>query len=207
MTVLKCELGILVIETRGHPHLDIARSQLATAALEQGADVTVFIDHDTLFDPLDVEALAGVARDTQGIVAAPYSERRMGGCMVGMVDAEEAVFFEDGGLYPASSFVGMGFTAIHKNVYSLLDALPDYAPINSDNGTIRPYFRKLIVDGYWMPEDVSFCHAARAAGADITIDTRIRLEHLGEHPFSIEDCSRRPEKKASIRRKFRPDTR
>jgi hypothetical protein len=207
MTVLKCELGILVIETRGHTYIDIARSQLATAALDQGADVTVFIDHDTLFDPLDVEALAEVARDTKGIVAAPYSERRMGGCMVGMVAAEEAVFFEGGGIYPAISFVGMGFTAIHKDVYSLLNAQPEYALVNSDNGLIRPYFKKLTVNGYWMTEDVSFCHAARSVGATIMIDTRIRLEHLGEHPFSIEDCSRRPEKKPSIRRRFKLDSR
>lgn len=200
------ELGLPVIETRGSPHIDIARSQLSCAALKLGADVVFFIDHDTLFDPRDVETLANVARDTRGLVGAPYSTRKMGGSVVGGIDptTEEVTFFEGGGLYVASGVVGMGFTAIHRNVFALLDLFPEYDEIDSVDGRVRPYFQKLIVDGYWLGEDGSFCDAARRAGAGTFVDTRIRVKHLGDHPFGIEDCRRRSGDEPTVRIKIKP---
>lgn len=184
------ELGILVMKTRGNPQIDIARSLLATTALAYGADVCLFIDHDILFEPLDVEVLAESARQTRGIVGAPYSVRRMGGGVVGSFrsDVGEVTFFEGGKLYAAPAAIGMGFTAIHRDVFALLDPLPEYAVCNSSDGQLRPYFRKLILNDYWLHEDASFCEAARRAGAGTFIDTRIRVKHLGEHPFGIEHC-------------------
>lgn len=183
-------LGILVMKTRGSPQIDIARSLLAYTALAHGADVCLFVDHDILFEPLDVEVLAESARQTRGIVGAPYSERRMGGGLVGgfASDVDEATFFDGGGLYPSPGAIGMGFTAIHRDVFALLDPLPEYAACNCSDGQLRPYFRKLILDGHWLHEDASFCEAARRAGAPTHIDTRIRVQHLGEYPYGVEDC-------------------
>lgn len=184
------DFGILVLSTHGNPHIDVARSLLACTALVHGADVAVFIDHDILFDACDVEALAVAARETQGVVGVPYSQRRMGGGFVGSVapDITEVTFFEGGKLYEAPEALGMGFTAIHRSVFERLDAQPEYATCGSSDGPIRPYFQKLFVDNYWLPEDTSFCHAARKYGAKVYLDTRIRVKHLGDYPFGLEDC-------------------
>ena len=192
--------GLLVIETRGSAHIDIARSHLACAALGLEADVVVFIDHDILFESSDVERLANVARETRGVVAVPYSTRMMGGSVVGGIApyVESVIFYEGGGLYPATDVLGMGFTAIHRDVFELMDLLPEYALVDSMEGPMRPYFQKRIVDGYWMGEDASFCHFARVAGGTTTVDTRIRVKHLGDYAFGIEDCRRRLTEESSI---------
>lgn len=206
MVALQHELHMLVFEVRESSQIDMARSQLATMALDHGADVMVFIDDDMLFDPLDVERLAEVARETRGIVGAPYSKRKMGAGVVGGIDTGEVTFFEGGNLYPVPGCIGMGFTAIHRDVCTKLDTLQDYALINSQEGVLRPYFKKLVVGGYWLKEDASFCHAVRQAGASLMIDTRIRVKHLGQHPFGIEDCRQRKEE-TSLKLQFRPAAR
>lgn len=206
IVALRYEIQMLVFEVRESAQIDMARSQLAMMALDHGADVMVFIDHDILFDPLDVERLAEVAREYRGIVGAPYSKRKMGAGVVGSPASGEVIFFEGGSLYPVPGCIGMGFTAIHRDVFTKLDALPAYAPVNSQNGIMRPYFKKLVVNDYWLNEDASFCHAAREAGAPLMIDTRIRVTHLGLHPFGIEDCRQRKEE-TSLKLQFKAPTR
>ncbi len=158
-----------------------------------------------LFDPLDVERLAEVARETRGVVGVPYSQRKMGAGIVGAPDtggADAAVFFDDGKLYPSLGVIGMGFTAIHREVFEKIDALPGYATLSSQSGVTRPYFKKIVVDNYWLPEDASFCHVARQAGASTMVDTRIRVKHLGLHPFGVEDCRQRQEE-VSLKLRFK----
>jgi len=205
--VLKHQLGLLVLETRRHPQLDMARSSLACAALDQGADVAFFIDSDITFDPPDVERLADVARETRGVVGAPYSIRGMGAGVIGGIDPDvgDVVFFEGGGLYPATGIIGMGFTAIHADAFARLDRLPEYAPRQSPGGLLRPYFQKLVVDGYWHHEDASFCHAVRQAGGTTHVATRFRVRHVGDHPFCIEDASRRDWERPTITYRVKTD--
>jgi len=198
-------LGIPVLEVRGGSQIDMIRSQLACAALDLGADVALFIDSDILFDPADIAVISNSARNVQGVVGAPYSERRMGSGLVGCFEpsVDEVTFGEGGGLYRAPGVLGMGFTAIHRSVFERLDALPQYASCNSQGGIIRPYFQRIIADGYWLYEDASFCHAARAAGAGTFTDTRIKVKHLGDHPFAVEDVCRRTTDEKSIKLRVR----
>ncbi len=187
---LRHELGVTVLETRGNPHIDVARSVLATRALDEGADVTVFIDHDMLFDPLDVQLLAEHARATRGIVGAPYSQRKPRGAIVGASFGDDQVyqFYKDGALRPVVGALGMGFTAVHRDAYELLNKRPEYEFVGSDEGPLRPYFQKLMVDGYWLKEDASFCHAVRTAGGATHLHTAFRVQHVGDYAYSLEDC-------------------
>ncbi len=197
---LKYRLGIPFISIVGCAHIGKARSVLATNALEQGADVVFFIDSDTIFDPLDVERVADVARETRGIVGVPYSQRQLGGIVVGGFDEsiEQVTFFEGGGRYSASSAIGMGFTAIHQDVFRKMDSLPDMQIVSCIGHKCRPYFRELTVDGNWLHEDASFCHLARTLGFPTELDTRFRLRHVGEHEFRIEDCLNRTEERSTV---------
>lgn len=207
MDALRYQLGIEVFDTKGHSQIDQARSLLATYAMAHGADVALFIDHDTIFNPLDVEALAEVARERQALVAAPYSIRKLGGSLVGGPDAskyEEVTFYEGGGVYDAVNVIGMGFTAIHRSVFEKFDDLPEYAEVNSGDGMVRPYFQKVVIGGFWHKEDSSFCHVARGLGVSTLIDTRIRVKHLGEHAFGIEDCRIKSPDLPTLKLQLRP---
>jgi len=198
--------GTLVLEMRASSQIDIARSVLACAALDHGADVAFFIDHDTTFDPADVEAVAEAARETGGVVGVPYSTRRLGGSLVGGIDSakyEEVTFFEGGGLYEAAAVIGMGFTAIHRSVFEKFDALPEYPVLRCNEGMVRPYFQKIVRDGYWYHEDSSFCTVARELGVSMMVDTRYRLKHWGLHGFGIEDCRLKPRDEPTVKLRLR----
>jgi hypothetical protein len=198
---LRFELGAEVIQTRESRQIDITRSVLATSALAFGADVAFFIDHDIIFNPFDVEPLADVARERQGVVGAAYPMRMLGGTFSGSLpaDLQEVTFFEGGDVYEAPGVIGMGFTAIHKSVFEKIAKLPDYAERNCSDGIVTPYFQKIVRNGTWLHEDASFCHAARLAGAGTFLDTRPRLQHLGEHPFSMEECGRPTVQRESLK--------
>lgn len=193
LEIVKHDFKIPVLEVRANIYIDVARSLLSCRALEQGADVTLFIDDDMIFDPHDIEPLAESARATRGIVGAAYSQRKPAGGVVGAFDAPSsgpATFFDGGGLLPVSSGpLGMGFTAIHRDVYTKIDLLLEYQTVQSDEGPMRPYFQKLITDeGYWLKEDGSFCHTARETGSSLHVDSRIRVFHVGEYDYALEDC-------------------
>lgn len=195
MAALRYEVNLPVLELRGCAQIDMARSFLATVALKHGAEVVVFIDGDMEFVATDVPKLAEVVRETRGVVGAPYSPRKMGAPQVGGFDPDllEAGFFDAGGLYTATGVIGMGFTGIHRDVFERLDALPEYAERRTQDGPVRPYFQKLVIDGFWYHEDASFCHAARKVGAPTQLDTRFRVKHVGEYRYGVEDCLRKLE--------------
>lgn len=199
---LRTELGVVVLDVTGSSHIDIARSQLATAAMGLGADVVVFIDSDIVFDPHDVARIADVARETLGVVGAPYSLRGLGiGVGVGVVPQDDHVtFFEGGGLYEVSDVLGMGFTAIHRQVFDRIAEIPGYEPVITPNGECVPFFQKLILNGRWDGEDLSFCRAARSVGAAVHLDTRFRVTHLGVHAFRVEDaCKQKRPDEATLK--------
>ncbi len=209
MDALRYQLGVEVFDTKANSQIDMARSLLATYAMAHGADVALFIDHDTLFNPLDVELLADVARERRAVVGAAYSTRRLGGHIVGGPDSskyEEVTFYEGGGLYDCVNVIGMGFTAIHRSVFERLDELPAYAELNSGEGMMRPYFQKVVMGGFWFKEDASFCHVARSLKIPTLIDSRIRVKHLGEHAFGLEDCRVRSPEVPSLKLRLQPKT-
>jgi hypothetical protein len=122
--------------------------------------------------------------------------RSPGSKMIGGIDTakfekeqpgKKVVFFDGGGIYPAL-YLGMGFTAIHKDV---LEKLAPTLPI-LDNGVthqkIRPYFSLIQEDGKYYGEDVSFCLRAARIGARIDMDTRLRVWHKGSYTYGLEDC-------------------
>lgn len=193
MNALRLNLGVEVMELRGCIYIALARSVLATAALDHGADVVVFIDHDIIFDPNDVLVIADEARDCKGIVAAPYSMRRMGaGVVAGLTpDTGEITFGKGGGLYPVSWNLGMGFTAIHREVFDKVAFALSLETTRTLFGPCVPYFEQIKLDGFWHLEDASFCYKAHTAGVPCFTDTRINILHRGTHDFRIADAAKK----------------
>lgn len=107
-------------EVKGCPYIDIGRATLAEYALAmEDCEGLLFIDHDILFDSTSVDQILESCDQTRGVVGAAYSMRSAGSKMIGAIDVHACgdrpiVFFDGGGVYPAL-YLGMGFTAIHRD--------------------------------------------------------------------------------------------
>lgn len=182
-----------IAEISGCPYICIGRSTLAEAALKADVEGLLFIDHDILFDMEAVDQILESCDQTHAVVGGAYSMRSPGSKMIGGIDVHKidrpVIFFKGGGLYPAN-YLGMGFTAIHRDA---LEKIADHHQLpflnnGVTNTLIRPFFSLLQEEGLYFGEDVSFCRRAASAGVDIFMDTRVRLSHKGTYTYTLEDC-------------------
>lgn len=146
------------------------RASCAQAALDDGADVMLWIDDDMAFEPDTVWRLLAHDRD---IVGTNYSNKALPGQFVSRLAGEEIKTNEQTtGLSPADS-IGFGLVLIRSRVFR---ALP------------KPWFAMPYVAdrGYCVGEDWFFCRAAKEAGFDIWIDHDASREvrHVGDFEYT-----------------------
>ncbi len=155
----------------------------------------VFIDSDISFSRADYDCLVGSCLETKGVVGVPYITKRLDGlqqlaCDIRTDDLEPRNFYEQGACYPAR-YVGMGFTAIHREAVDRIVASErmERVSFGSVQGmTAYPLFMPLIVDGQYLHEDYAFCERAKRAGVGLFAETRPRgIRHHGEHAYRVED--------------------
>lgn len=194
----ECETALSALESRGYRVLrvsgyaaiDQARNQLATDALVNGCEETLWIDSDIAFNPDDVEKLR---RHDKPVVCGIYPQKAKRSFACEFLPGTQKVSFgTDGGLHEIL-YAGTGFLLIRREVYSVIQqqlALP----VCNDrfNRPTVPFFEpmiRVIEDGHWyLAEDFSFCERARQCGFDIHADTTIRLWHIGNYPYGWEDA-------------------
>lgn len=210
-----CVLGVKnlypelpVVPLYSCPYIDMARSILVKAAMDISSEWVLFIDHDILFDPSDVERIHDVlfSRPEIHMVGAPYSMRKPGGAMIGSLrpdplDPYKPIrFYEGGALHPAK-YTGMGFTAIRTSVFEKLihegrmsissecttRGLPELNTGFVDG--IYPFFALMLVPEHqaYHGEDVSFCYRVTDAGMNVWLDTSFRIQHKGAYRYMLED--------------------
>lgn len=119
-----------VMELTGCPYIDMGRSIIATRVLDHPEiDGLLFIDHDMVFEPGEVEKVIESAERSRGVAGAAYSMRRPGR-IIGAIDGsklepgQKVVFFDGGQAVPAQH-LGMGMTAIHRSVFERLVTASD----------------------------------------------------------------------------------
>jgi hypothetical protein len=183
--------GVAKVSCHGMSILDQTRSYLAQQALDHTkADVFLWVDDDVLFTPEAVESIVEQCLDEHPIIAGAYATKRAPDGFITAAFAEsvkEVGWFEQGGIYPLQA-CGMGFTAIHREVFENIgNTLPEVLISSCLNYPAKPYFQCLIVDGKWKGEDHSFIYRAHELGYQTVCDTRIRLQHRGLYNYSIED--------------------
>lgn len=182
------------LELTGCPYIGIGRSIAAQVALERGLDGVLFIDHDIIFEPGEITRVLDSCDETRAVVGAAYSMRSPGSKMIGAVDLsqtqnEKVRFFEGGAVHPAL-YLGMGFTAIHRDALVAMGKNePSVRSGVVENLAIKPLFSLMIEDDKWYGEDVSFCIRAKRAGVGVYMDTALRVWHKGSYTFGLEDCS------------------
>lgn len=194
----ECDAALKELERRGYPvrrvggysAIDQGRNQMATEAILDGFEETLWIDSDIAFHPDDVGRLRS---HRLPLTAALYPQKgRRALASHVMPGAQGMTFGKQGGL-TEMLYVGTGFLLVRREVYLKMQELLQFPVCNERFGKpMIPFFQPLIrtiEDGSWyLAEDYAFCHRARACGYSIFADTRIRLGHIGTYPYSWEDA-------------------
>jgi hypothetical protein len=214
----KCEDGLRELEKRGYPirrgrgfsAIDQGRNQMASEALHDGFDETMWIDLDVGFSADDVEKLrAHQLPIVTGLY--PQPQARSLACEL-LPGTESVVFGEDGGLVEIK-YAACGFLHVRREAYDAIreqlnlplcntrfgrGAWPFFQPmavpeihVQSGSETQPPAHR---VRHRYLTDDFAFCHRARSAGLKIMADTTIRLWRIASYGFGWEDAGQDPER-------------
>lgn len=185
-------LGYPIRYLRGCSQVDFARSSMATAALDDGFDETIWVDSDIVFDVADVDKLRAHDRP---FTAGLYVKKGKPEFAAKFREKGSVTFGEGGGLIEME-YVGMGFTHVRRVVYEAVERqskLPRCGGGYDPKKLVVPYFAPSLApteSGGWdyLSEDSSFCLRARAAGFPPVADTTIRLGHgTGRYKFTWDD--------------------
>jgi len=193
-----CEDGLRELErrgytvrcVRGYAAIDQGRCQMATDALAEGFEETIWIDSDIGFSADDVEKLR---EHEKPIVCGIYPQkgRRALACHL-MPGTEEVLFGEGGGLIEVK-YAATGFLLVRREVYETMQAKLALPTCNQRfKRPLMPFFQPMIVEdasGPWyLAEDFAFSERARQCGYTILADTTIRLRHFGSYGYSWEEA-------------------
>ncbi|MGH7139506.1 MAG: sulfotransferase, partial [Pirellulales bacterium] len=197
--------GYSVIRMRGCSSIDQARSVLATVALDEGFDETVWIDADTQFNPDAVDRLRSHAVP---IVAGLCARKgpRLGLAVGAMPGARELLLGEGGGLVEVL-YAGTGFLLVRREVYTAIQQRL-HLPICDEDKAHRaiPFFMPMLEDWggrmSYLNEDYAFSRRARLCGYKIMADTSIRLWHIGPYRYGYEDAGNEVERVPTYRHVF-----
>lgn len=163
---------------------------MATDALRDGFDETLWIDADVEFHPDAVERLRA-----HGLPVAcgiyPQKGRKALACHV-LPGTPKLTFGRGGGLIEVL-YAATGFLLVRREVY-LRVAYRLKLPLANERfgAPVVPFFQPLlhpIEDGHWyLAEDFAFSERARQVGYKLVADTGIRLWHHGNYPYGWEDA-------------------
>jgi len=155
------------------------------------ADVFCWIDDDMVeLDCMAAVQMCVEAKRVGGIVAAASMQRKPQGIVNCRFEAGEIPFFEGGRLVSASS-VGTGLCAVAREVFrEFAQRLPRLKSGHQGPAAdVIPFYECITKDGYWFGEDTSFCVRAREWGFPIYVDSRVRVGHLGDYAYHLEDSA------------------
>jgi hypothetical protein len=203
--------GFAVNQIHGCANVDIARSQLASDALDRGYEELFWIDADISFKVEDFERLRSHGLP---IVCGLYPKKLAEGGLAAILedDMDLLVFGEVGGLFPIR-WAGAGFLYTRREVYDDIRtklSLPDCKV--GTTGTIHPYFMPFTIPSgngdprhFYLGDDTSFCERARQCSYKVYADTTVRLDHIGKYRYSWEDIAGTRERFASVTCHIRRD--
>lgn len=193
----QCENGLRELEKRGYTvrrvggfsAIDQGRNQLATDALIDGFEETMWIDSDMDFHPDSVEQLRAHGLP---ITCGLYAQKRFRALSSHvLLGTPKITFGQRGGLHEML-YAATGFLLVRREVYLKIQYQLSL-PIANERfgGKMIPFFYPLVhpcEDGHWyLAEDFAFSERARQCGFKIVADTSIRLWHIGQYAYGWEE--------------------
>lgn len=171
-----------------------ARARVASDFLKGGlGDVLLMLDSDIVFEPEQVLAMCERAAKERAIVGAQYPCRTLGAMKPSSVPAAGS-HVRYGGTFSGlvrSEYLATGCMAVHSSVLlALARSMPQVHPSTM---AFWPMFDPMVVNGaegepIYLSEDYALCERARAAGFGVWLDPSVRLKHIGQHAFRLEDA-------------------
>jgi hypothetical protein len=207
----ECDEGLRVLQSRGYEvrrvggyaAIDAARNEIASAALRDGFEETMWIDSDIGFNADDVDRLRS---HRLPICCGIYPKKGRQELACHVMPGETVVQFGASGGLVEILYAGTGFLHVRREVYDAMRQQLSLPACNEHFGPPHyPYFQPMIVEhpisgGAWyLGEDYSFCERARQCGYKIMADTTIRLTHVGRYGYSWEDAGSEIPRFASYR--------
>jgi len=167
------------------------RNVLANRFLKDNeAPYLIFIDRDMVFTPKDMQKLYKDLEDGYDLIAGCYTikttMRLTSGC------ARDGDLFLDGSIkevkYLGTGFMGITRKLIEKMVKELA------LPLMHEGGGLEAYplfeerrHEDIDFGWMWLSEDYDFCHKARDVGVRSYLDTSIKIRHVGEALWRVDD--------------------
>ncbi len=163
---------------------------MATDALLDGYEETLWIDSDVDFHPDSVDRLRSHGLPIVGAIYPQKGKRALASHI--MPGTPKVVFGKEGGLIEIL-YAGAGFLHVRREVYLAIQKRQQLPMCNERfRAPMIPFFHSMVhpcEDGHWyLAEDYAFCQRARACGFKIMADTTIRLWHVGNYAYGWEDA-------------------
>lgn len=197
---LACErqqIDVTRAHVKGDALVSRSRSILASAFLRSDCDVLLSIDGDIEFDAKDALSLAALCADGHDLIGALYMTRGMGTQPALMLPPGHCVEFQESSHPVQVPFLSTGFMAVHRKVFAeLAKDLPhchqNWTGSNGQNTSFWPFYMPFCIpwegDGFmYLSEDWAFCERARQHDFKLWLDPSIRLGHVGEYRYTLED--------------------
>lgn len=194
-------IGYAVWSCCGGSDVARVRSEMASKALNDGFSELFWIDSDITFKTDDVGRLRS---HNLPIVAGVYPKRsQSGGISIRpkidngdqFAESCEIKFGKNGGLIEVLHTGGAGFLCTRRVVYDDIRSkcgLPDCHGMWNESKVFTPYFLPFLLDvggslKVYMGEDHAFSFRCFQSGYKLFVDTTIRLGHVGQYEYQIED--------------------
>jgi hypothetical protein len=186
------QAGVRVVRRPGCSAIDVARNEMLSDALHDGAESMLFIDSDVGFDPADVLRLLARPEPVIGGVYAKKGQRELASEFANGV--KKILFGPDAaGPYPLK-YAATGFLRLRAGVLRRMIAQLRLPLCNTHWGRgAWPFFMPLIVPHgkdklHYLAEDWAFSYRLAQVGVTPLADTSVRLWHWGRYGFSWEDA-------------------
>jgi hypothetical protein len=160
----------------GCPYISHARAEMTRKALNAGADVIVYLDHDVSWQPQDLLTLLQTEGD---VVAGTYRYKRddeeeyMGVILTG--DDHRPIVREDGCI--KALWVPAGFLKVTKAaIQRFMRARPDLLYGDPDRYSVDLFNHGAHKDVWWG-EDVAFCRNWNDIGGEIWLIPTLNITH------------------------------
>lgn len=175
--------------------LDRARAKSLTRfLLDSDADVWLTIDGDIVFDDAHAQEICEQAM-THDVVCGQYVTRSRARCFPTSLQLDDVPVEYAGDPTPIPiKWAATGFLAIHRRVVEKLVQRPDVELCHPTEHW-RFYsnlFTPFAVPGpsgpIYLSEDYALCERIRDEGFQIHVNPSVRILHVGQYAFSLEDA-------------------
>lgn len=183
----------------GDALIERSRSRAATEFLATDAEVFVSVDTDIRFDWTDLVQIAEQAVE-YGIVVGAYTTRSpLRTFLTSQVHPHQPIEFATDPTPVEIQWGATGFMAVHRRVFEAVAMRQDQPLCHAGEPLAhRPFFLPFVVETpngpILLSEDYAFCERARQEGFPTYLNPAVRLGHVGDYCYRLEDLTApRPE--------------